>query len=293
MTSYDYYDEDYDDLDFDEGRYIHSHHDHCGRGYVGHSWSVNAELARDDGERPISEWTRKAFEKAVSSISPEKAKLIAKIDVAVLRLYFLKRTASHHTSSWYNKTPFYALNAEAINGRTPDILISLSKLRPPKAVAVTIRATFKYIEWQKPSAKWHPGHYSCSCKAIHHELPDAVITAKGQFFTVTTKDGLVLRKKVGSTGTEVVLASGTPYPPNVCAFLEKEPQSEDFTPDPSRFDVSRSGQIYPKGRKPSPDDFDNGIGNFFKVGERRVGKNVFGCYQLEEWNGGWWLPVRE
>ena len=293
MTNYDYYDEDYDDLDFDEGRYIHSHHDHCGRGYVGHSWSVNAELAREDGECPMGEWTKKAFGKAISSISPEKAKLVAKIDVSVLRIYFLKRTASHHTSAWYNKTPFYALNVKALEKATEADLIGLSELRPPKVGSVTMQGTFKYIEWQKPSAKWHPGRFSSPCRAIHHELPAATITVKGQFFSVTTKDGLVLRKKVGSTGTEVVLASGTPYPPNVCAFLEMEPQSEDFTPDPSRFDVSRRGQIYLKGRKPSPDDFDNGIGNFFKVGERRVGKNEFGCYQLEEWNGGWWLPVRE
>lgn len=281
----------YDDYYDDYTR--HPHHDHCGRGYVGYSWSVNAELAREDGELPISEWTKRAFVEAISPISPEKAKLTAKIDVAVLRLYFLERTASHHTSSWYNPTQFYALNVEAVQNVSTDTLIDLAKLKPPKPEPITVRGTFKFIEWQKRSSRWSPRGISRSFVAIPHELPDVTITAKGQFFTVTTKDGLVLRKKIGSTGTEVVLASGTPYPPNVCAFLGKEPQPEDLTPDPSRFDVSRSGQIYPKGRKPSPDDFNDGIGNFFKVGERRVGKNMFGCFQLEEWNGGWWLPVLE
>lgn len=211
---FDDYVDDYEDCDI--GR---THHDHLGRGYVGCSMSVNAMLARVDGESPIGEWTKTAFKEAISAISPEKAKVIAKIDVTVLRLYFLKRTASHHTSAWYNKTPFYALNTEAVKRMSADDLIGLIKLRPPKAESVTMQGTFKYIEWQKPSAKWHPGRFSSPCKAIHHELPAATITAKGRFFTVTTKDGLVLRKKIGSTGTEVVFASGTPYPPNVYAFL--------------------------------------------------------------------------
>lgn len=296
LNDYDDFDyEDYDDCDdcdLPEDR-TPAYHDHLGRGYVGHSMSVNAKLAREDGERPISEWTKKAFREAISSISPEKAKLIAKINPSVLHIYFLERTASHHTSSWYNPTQFYALNVDAVKNISTDTLIELAKLKPPKAAPVTVRGTFKFIEWQKRSSRWNPWGVSRSFRAIPHELSDVAITVKGQFFIVQGKDGKAIRKKIGSNGTEAIIDSCTQYPANVCAFLGVRPPIERCTPDPDTFDVSRRGQIYPKGRKPSPDAFDKGLGNFFKVGEKRVGKNVFGCYQLEEWNGGWWLPVRE
>lgn len=279
--------------DFDE----YKHTCHLGNGYKGHSTSWNSIYAREDGEFPLSEWTKTKLVDAITAADPIKGQQCKQICLEALRCHFLKGAGYHHTSKWYNKTDFFALNSDAIECVTADKLSLLSTLKSPKVKTETTTGIFKYIVFVE--VPWHRHHgflYGGYTKPNIHEVNPARIEAKGQFYTVYDASGnRVVRKKIGSTGTEVILDPERSLPPDICTFLSvpeisyKAFEAEVLDSLSDRFDVSKRGIIYPKGRKPSPEAFDNGLGNFFAIGEKRVGKDCFGNYRVEKWNGGWWI----
>lgn len=77
--------------------------------------SVNAVNAYDDGEMPLSKWTKSAFLNAIkkyetwkyNSFDTSKFKKLTKEQIVK---YFLERTSWHHTGMNYRKTDFYAPN---------------------------------------------------------------------------------------------------------------------------------------------------------------------------------------
>ena len=286
----DLYDED-DDWGFDSPSDEYDRYSlHLGNGYCGRSTSRNSLIARKMGSRPISEWSKTRIMDGLDEIAATRRSLFKKISLPVLQAYCLRRTGYHHTSKWFNKTDFYELNQEAISSLPDETLVALAKLGKPGAVIETTNGTFKYIVWES-----FRGRYGRYTKPNHIEIPKAKIDAKGKFYSVWDETGKFrVSKKIGSTGTEVILDPLRIVPGQVTDFLGIEPcnysQIEQCVPA-DLFEISRKGIIYPKGRKPTPDAFDNGLGNFFRIGEKRVGKNSFGDYRVEEWNGGWWLPA--
>lgn len=93
-----------------------------GRGYKGQSMSVNAVLAYDRGEKPLSKWTKAAIleeiENMFDELPEEKADMIKKMTLTELRENFLNYTAYHHTGKFYNSTNFYQLNADRMENIT-------------------------------------------------------------------------------------------------------------------------------------------------------------------------------
>ena len=286
----DLYDED-DDWGFDSPSDEYDRYSrHLGNGYCGRSTSRNSLIAREMGAHPISEWSKSKIMDDLAEIDTTRMSLFKKISLPVLQAYCLRRTGYHHTSKWFNKTDFYELNEEAISSLSDETLVALASLKKPKSTVETTFGTFKYIEWEEVSGRY--GRYT---KPNHIEIPKAKIDAKGKFYSVWDETGKFrVSKKIGSTGTEVILDPLRIVPGQVTDFLGIEPcnysQIEQCVPA-DLFEISRKGIIYPKGRKPTPDAFDNGLGNFFRIGEKRAGKNSFGDYRVEEWNGGWWLPA--
>lgn len=261
---------------------------HLGNGYCGHRTSRNSLIARELGSRPLSEWTKDMFICSIERIAPERIAKFKKIPVALLQCYCLRRNGYHHTSGWRNKTDFYELNKGAVTTISDEVLSVLAKLKEPKPAVETAFGTFNYIEWGDSSDRTgyfgHPDHIS---------IANAKIEAKGKFYSVWDETGkFVVRKKIGSNGTEVVLDPKRPVPKEVVDFLGIKrcdySMLEESVPT-DLFEVSSRGIIYPKGRKPSPEAFDNGLGNFFAIGEKRIGKDCFGNYRIERWNGGWWI----
>ena len=259
-----------------------------GNGYCGRSTSVNSLIAREMGSFPLGEWSKAKMMNGIKKIAEGKAVLFQKIPLPVLKIYCLRRTGYHHTSKFFNETDFYELNEEAIRSLPDDTLMQLAKLKKPKPVVEKTAGRFRYIVWEKCR-----GPYGKYMKPNEITLDDVNIEATGSFFTVRDKTGrLIVRKKIGSTGTEVGPFQNRPISRQVADFLGIEPcdtyslYRELAT---ERFDRSSNGDIYQKDREPSQEDIDNGLGNFFTIGERRVKQDCFGNYRVEKWNGRWWI----
>lgn len=82
------------------------------RGYIGRSESVRASEARQDGQKPLSKWTKKAIIEAMKANgAPEE--LLRKAEAQplwVLQQSVLSKTSWHHTGPNYQKTDFYGIN---------------------------------------------------------------------------------------------------------------------------------------------------------------------------------------
>lgn len=82
------------------------------RGYIGRSESVRASEARQEGQKPLSKWTKKAIIEAMrANGAPEE--LLRKAEAQplwVLQQSVLSKTSWHHTGPNYQKTDFYGIN---------------------------------------------------------------------------------------------------------------------------------------------------------------------------------------
>lgn len=86
-------------------------------GYNGYSMSNNAVAAYNNGEMPLSKWTKTAILETIfdnREISEEKADLLRKMTAKELKGAFLRQSSWHHTSKFYNCTNFYSLDFEKI-----------------------------------------------------------------------------------------------------------------------------------------------------------------------------------
>lgn len=117
-----------------------------GRGYIDHSMSVNAQIAYDQGEKPLSKWNKRDIIKAIleepGNIHTKES--LEKLNLGTLKNNFLEWSAWHHTSKHYNQTDFYKINAEQV--KNPQITIS--KKSSGNSEQVVEKATITYKEWR-------------------------------------------------------------------------------------------------------------------------------------------------
>lgn len=86
-----------------------------GKGYVGKSMSVNAADAYTECSMPLSQWTKKTLVAEITFTRDDlNEKLLNKMTVKQLRDEFLTLDGWHHTGALYNKTNFYAINADRL-----------------------------------------------------------------------------------------------------------------------------------------------------------------------------------
>lgn len=171
-------------------------------GYHNFSMSNNAVAAYENGEMPLSKWSKKAILAAVRDAAPDALPLLSRCPLAVLRAHCLRRSSWHHTSSRYNKTDFFSLDdmiLDDLSAETVESWIREHKDEPAAAAAPSRRpGSISYIEWAGSLRR---------PRAIHRFLDGVFIEQKGAFFLVYNASGaLILRKKVGSTGTEVTFS---------------------------------------------------------------------------------------
>lgn len=119
-------------------------------GYKGYSMSNNAVAAYEDGEKPMSKWTKADILKQMKEDGVPKHKIeeISKMDAATMKNTFLQRSSWHHTSSHYNKTDFYTVDTS----RAEDYDMKGYSKPKPKAKAekkedVGYRVNATYLEW--------------------------------------------------------------------------------------------------------------------------------------------------
>lgn len=94
-------------------------------GYVGWSMSVRAQEAYDEGEMPISKWTKGVLIDVIHGYMDDcdlkfDIELLKKITLETLRKKFLKYSSWHHTSKFCNCTDFYSLDEDALDELTDD-----------------------------------------------------------------------------------------------------------------------------------------------------------------------------
>lgn len=250
-------------------------------GYSGYNMSKNAVIAYENGEKPISKWTKASIIYEIQKIDIAKAKEFNKLPCKVLKDKCLSISSWHHTSSYFNKTNFYTLNVDYIKEIDIESIHNLDSSTPEIKKSNSYKGNITYIEWA--GTKKHP-------KANKVELQDVIILEKGCFYNIFDKNGkFLIKKKIGSNGTKVT---------NLDAIAEREKRVKElsskeavdfFEQIKNNCQYSNSGHIYPSGRKPCRADYENGLENFFKIGEKRLHEAFTGKLTLEIWDGIKWI----
>lgn len=144
-------------------------------GYFGFSMSNNARAAYADGSRPMSKWTKADL---IAELPRELRTAAEKVTADRLRRELLRPDGWHHTSIYYNKTPFFCVDADAIEQLD---LITLQKwikeeaeerargrrerasTPPPRTVYITAKAN--YTVWTGTRA--HPRPVQIRGEEVH------------------------------------------------------------------------------------------------------------------------------
>ena len=131
-------------------------------GYKGYSMSNNAVDAYEQGEMPLSKWTKAAMLEIVEAsdeLSAAQKRTISKLTAAQLKVY-LTRSSWHHTSSHYNRTDFYAVDLDTLRGMTlEDIAATPAPAPKPKVELKREVRRCRYLTWE--GSRKHP-------KAVEH-----------------------------------------------------------------------------------------------------------------------------
>ena len=168
-------------------------------GYYGFKMSNRAAEAYENGEKPLSKWTKKAIIEQIEEYIEENGiicpiETLKKTTSPVLKKLLLKRTSWHHTSYYANATDFYSVNYDVLEDLTQEEIEAAAVVSKKAAVKLNrYRGNIDYLEWT--GSRKHP-------KAIRHSLKNVNIEEKGSFYIVSDDGGKVLlRKKISSNGT--------------------------------------------------------------------------------------------
>ena len=162
-------------------------------GYIEFSMSVAAKNAYDNGESPISNWTKSKIMDAIENeYGKEYVKEFSIFPLYILKSVLLSECGWHHTSKYYNKTIFYYLPERdkeeienALNECKERLKNVKNKKKKPEEKPIEKRAKCIYIQWS--GTRNYP-------KAIIHET---VGTIKGNWFY---PDGEDFKKSIKATG---------------------------------------------------------------------------------------------
>lgn len=184
-------------------------------GYDGYSMSNNARVAYSYGKMPKSKWTKDAILDGIRAeykeyIPEEVYAVIAKLPLGYLRDKFLETREWHHTSSMYNATDFYQIDANFLDtDTTAEGMIDFLKqdyaewkadYEKEKAKKTAVKDSkgefvyFRYLEWGGSRA--HPRAYE----------REGYGYVKGDWVHFADKDGNLIGGKKGlySNGTRII-----------------------------------------------------------------------------------------
>lgn len=114
--------------------------------------SVRAQEAYDNGEKPLSKWTKKDIIDRISEILWEDGELtisdFQKLRLAELKSVVLIFSSWHHTSNHFNCTDFYEVDEGrvlSLSKKDLDRIIDSRKSKPKEETEK--RARCKYLVW--------------------------------------------------------------------------------------------------------------------------------------------------
>ena len=95
-------------------------------GYIGESMSRRAAAAYDNGEKPLSKWTKGDIIARIAEKEEEEGEdlpngyieKLKKVSLRILKNFFLQETSWHHTGKFCNETKFYDVILEV---NLPDV----------------------------------------------------------------------------------------------------------------------------------------------------------------------------
>lgn len=123
-------------------------------GYNGFSMSNNAVTAYEDGERPLSKWTKADI---LSAIEEQEIELkcsiekLNKLPVKVLKRVGLTYSSWHHTSNHYNRTDFYSLDLDRIQDLTDEkidkLILNYKENKKAETKPLEEKWECAFLEW--------------------------------------------------------------------------------------------------------------------------------------------------
>lgn len=123
-------------------------------GYSGYSMSNRAVDAYEDGEMPLSKWTKKMIISEVVEHEHFTEEELKKYPKNVLAEYFLFESSWHHTSKFCNATDFYSIDEDIAKEGFVKELEEIKKRytpeRKPKKEIKKLearKAHITYLEW--------------------------------------------------------------------------------------------------------------------------------------------------
>lgn len=124
-------------------------------GYVGWSMSRRAQQAYDDGEMPLSKWSKSVLLDVIHEYRDYNelnfdVELLKKLTLNTLKDKFLKYSSWHHTSKFCNCTDFYAIDEDVIAELTNDKIKDM--IKEEKAEKVKEKAWKKRLEEETSQA---------------------------------------------------------------------------------------------------------------------------------------------
>ena len=160
-------------------------------GYNGWSMSNNAVAAYEDGEKPLSKWTKADIFDAINEQEVElkcSIEKLKKLPAKVLKEVCLTYSSWHHTSNHYNKTDFYSLDVDKIENLTDDKVEEL----------LLDYKEDKKVENKPSEEKWECAFLEWSGSRKHPKATEVIEegTVKGNWFY--RKDGS--KKKTTANG---------------------------------------------------------------------------------------------
>lgn len=130
-------------------------------GYNGFSMSNNAVAAYEDGEKPLSKWTKTDIFDAINEQEVElkcSIEKLKKLPIKVLKEICLIYSSWHHTSNHYNKTDFYSLDVDRIENLTDDkieeLLLDYRADKKVESKPLEERWECAFLEWS--GSRKHP-----------------------------------------------------------------------------------------------------------------------------------------
>lgn len=138
-------------------------------GYVGSSMSRRAAEAYENGEKPLSKWTKKAILEAIKKNSEDydfKAEILVKLEktpVKALKEIALYNSSWHHTSSYCNSTDFYSVDFDTLEDISIEyidsVVASVKSEKKQGKKEESEKWECKFLEWS--GTRNHPKATEC------------------------------------------------------------------------------------------------------------------------------------
>jgi Zn ribbon nucleic-acid-binding protein len=135
-----------------------------GNGYIGQSMSVNASIAYENGEKPLSRWSkRNILDNIRKSYGEAASENCSKIPMVELRLAFLKPTCDHHCGKYFNPTTFYSFD----DSKEPSDVLAMKKIQNDH---FKIIAEKPVVVWGLVSIVVWEGRFKNYRKPVSHDV---------------------------------------------------------------------------------------------------------------------------